>query len=128
MPMDKPKEALSMISRFLSGHSFADRVLPAAGTGSSIVSYKLLFLLQFCLYIVFFVLAVEYEGVALPGVAKESSFETHGEQGGHIGLFLLLVAAVGKWRFLISAFPLTKSIHSIFICLICVFRYAYVFI
>ena len=31
MPMDKPREALDMIDRFMSGHSFADRVLPSDG-------------------------------------------------------------------------------------------------
>jgi hypothetical protein len=29
--MDKPKEALDMITRFMSGSSFGDRELPAGG-------------------------------------------------------------------------------------------------
>ena len=31
MPMDKPRQALDMLTRFLDGSSFADRDLPSAG-------------------------------------------------------------------------------------------------
>lgn len=98
MPMDKPKEALDMVHRFLSGKSFADRDLPAAGGDDAlwISCATRLHVACYTLKRTYNCVAVEYSGASLPGesVALTSSVPEEGH--GSRVLMLLVIVALGE--------------------------------